>query len=320
MRIGVLGDAHQAEAGERRRRLLRHRMDVGRQLVAVERAAERDRALRRLRVGQAARRIVAAVHALAGQRVVLRLAAEILRGDLLQLQPRVGRARQIRARHRVRRLAADRHRRPRNVLGGAAPVDDDLVPRHRQRRRRRRARDRCTSACRGCRRPTARTACRPAGSSSGRRSRSSRSRAARRRRRRRAPSMPSRLPERALRSSQLNSAAPRSSASFTNALVMCAALAVRTRRAVERLALRRVDPADRDLIEPELLRRLGDHRLHDRVGLHRSRRALLRARRRVGQHRERRASASRSAARSATRRAPPIDSRPSARTIRCPRR
>jgi len=32
----------------------------------------------------------------------------------------------------VRRLAADRHRRPWDVLRGAAKVHDDLVPRHRQ--------------------------------------------------------------------------------------------------------------------------------------------------------------------------------------------
>ena len=49
-RIGVLGHAHQAEAGEPRRRRLRERVDVVGQLVAVEAAAERDGARRRLRV------------------------------------------------------------------------------------------------------------------------------------------------------------------------------------------------------------------------------------------------------------------------------
>ena len=45
VRIVVLRDAHQPEAGERRRRRLRHRVDVVRQLVAVELPAELDRAL-----------------------------------------------------------------------------------------------------------------------------------------------------------------------------------------------------------------------------------------------------------------------------------
>ena len=64
------------------------------------------------------------------------------------------------------------------------------------------------------------------------------------------------------------------------------ARAVRPRRAVQRLAFRRIDPPNRDLIEAELLRRLRDDRLHDRVRLHRSRRPLLRPRRRVRNHRE----------------------------------
>ena len=67
---------------------------------------------------------------------------------------------------------------------------------------------------------------------------------------------PTRLPLRAFRSSQLNSSAPLSSASFTNALVHVAALAARVGRTERRLAFRRVDPVDRDLIDAELARRL----------------------------------------------------------------
>src|SRR5207237_10291531 len=55
------------------------------------------------------------------------------------------------------------------------------------------------------------------------------------------------------------------------------ALSVGSRRAVRRLAFGRVDAADRNLIEPELPGRLRDNRLHDRVGLHWTGRALLRA-------------------------------------------
>ena len=113
-----------------RRRGLRDGVNVGRQLVTVERAAERDRARRGLRVGQAARRIALPEHALVADRVVVRRAAEILRRDLLQLLLRVHRAGMIRPRHRMRRLAADRQAGPRQALAGVAPVDDDLLPRH----------------------------------------------------------------------------------------------------------------------------------------------------------------------------------------------
>jgi len=58
-------------------------MDVGGDVVAVEPAAERNRAARRLSVGQTTRRVVAAVDAFLAEHVVGRRAAEILRGDLL---------------------------------------------------------------------------------------------------------------------------------------------------------------------------------------------------------------------------------------------
>ena len=129
-RIHVLRHAHQSEAGVEAGGGLRHGVNVGRQLVTVELAAERNRAGRRLRVGQAARRIAFPEHALVADRVVVRRSAEILRGNLLQLLLRIHRAGVIGARHRVRRLAADRQAGPRQALAGIAPVDDDFLPRH----------------------------------------------------------------------------------------------------------------------------------------------------------------------------------------------
>jgi hypothetical protein len=61
------------------------------------------------------------------------------------------------------------------------------------------------------------------------------------------------------------------------------ARAVRIRWTVDRLAFGCVDAADCHLIETELLRSLGDDRLHDAVGLHRTWRSLLRPGRSVGQ-------------------------------------
>ena len=68
----------------------------------------------------------------AGHLVGLGAAAFNLGRNLLQLLDRVGRGRVRRARHRVRGLAAGRDAGPRQVLRGAAPVHDDLVPRHRE--------------------------------------------------------------------------------------------------------------------------------------------------------------------------------------------
>ena len=59
---------------------------------------------------------------------------------------------------------------------------------------------------------------------------------------------------------------------------------VGARRSIRRLALWRIDAANRDLIESELLGRLGDDRLHDAVGLHRPGRPLLLPGRCVGDH------------------------------------
>ena len=60
---------------------------------------------------------------------------------------------------------------------------------------------------------------------------------------------------------------------MTNALVECARLPF-ARRPERRFAFRRVDLADRHLVEPKLARRLGQDRLHDDDALHAARRAL----------------------------------------------
>ena len=67
-----------------------------------------------------------AEHALVGDLVVVRTAAEVLRRDLLQLLLRVHRRRVSGARHRVRGLAAAGDAGPRQVLRRVAP--DDLAP------------------------------------------------------------------------------------------------------------------------------------------------------------------------------------------------
>src|SRR5207247_7053512 len=106
--------------GERRGGSLRVVVDVLRQFVAVERAAELDRFLRRLRERQAA---AAARHALAGDLIRLGAATEDLRRDLLKLLLRVARRGVRRARHRVRGLAAALSTRVRHVLRRVAPGD-----------------------------------------------------------------------------------------------------------------------------------------------------------------------------------------------------
>ena len=86
----------------------------------------RSRGVRERHAGTAA----LARHALVGHDVVFGPAAEILRGDLLQLLDRIARRGVRGARHRVRRLAAARHAAPRQVLGRVAPGDLDLFPGH----------------------------------------------------------------------------------------------------------------------------------------------------------------------------------------------
>src|SRR2546425_3819568 len=104
--IVVLRNAHQAEAGERGRRPLRDGVDVTRKLMPVVPASQLDRTGGGTRVAHAARRIARMVHALSGKHVIIRRAAEIPRGDLLQLLLRIEGGRVIRPRHRMRGLAA----------------------------------------------------------------------------------------------------------------------------------------------------------------------------------------------------------------------
>ena len=85
-RVAVARHAHQPLPGERGGRALREAVHVLGQFVAVERAAELDRLLRRLRERHAA---PAAGHASARDLVRRGTAAERLRGDLLQLALRV---------------------------------------------------------------------------------------------------------------------------------------------------------------------------------------------------------------------------------------
>ena len=161
VRVGVRRHAHQALPGKSRGRPLGKRIDVLGQLVAVVDASELDRALRRVRERHAGAAALAR-HALVGHDVVFGLAAEILRGDLLQLLDRVGRRGMRRARHRVRRLAAARDAAPRQVLGRVAPGDVDFLPGHAHHLRRTRAGSRRTIRCRGCRCRSGWTSGRPA--------------------------------------------------------------------------------------------------------------------------------------------------------------
>ena len=97
--------------------------------MAVVDASELDRPLRGARERHAGTAPLAR-HALVGHDVVFRLAAEILRGDLLQLRDRIARRSMRGARHRMRRLATARDAAPRQVLGRVAPRDVDHVPGH----------------------------------------------------------------------------------------------------------------------------------------------------------------------------------------------
>ncbi len=127
--VGILPDTHETLAGESRRRALCHRIDVCGQLVAVVNAAELDGALGRLRKRHPAAAALA-VDALAAQFVVLGFPAEILGGNLLQLFDPVGGGSVCRARHRMRGLAAARVAAPRQVLRRIAPGEYHVLPRH----------------------------------------------------------------------------------------------------------------------------------------------------------------------------------------------
>ncbi len=131
-RVGVLRHAHQPDACQRRSRGLRRRVDVLGQFVSIVASAEGDGASRRLRIGQAAPGAAAPEHPLAAKLVFVRTAAEIAGGDLLELPSCVHGARVVRARHRVRGLAAHREAGVGKRAIGAAPHDLHPVPRHGQ--------------------------------------------------------------------------------------------------------------------------------------------------------------------------------------------
>ena len=127
--VHVACHAHQALPRKRSGRPLGKRIDLLGHLMAVVDASELDRALGRARERHAGAAALAR-HALVGHDVVFGPAAEILRGDLLQLRDRIARRGMRSARHRMRRLAAARDAAPRQVLGRVTPRDVDLFPRH----------------------------------------------------------------------------------------------------------------------------------------------------------------------------------------------
>ena len=201
---------------------------------------------------------------------------------------RVGRRRVRRARHRMRRLAAARDAGPRQVLATCCPRSRRPSPRARRAFRRRRGARRTPIRCRGCRCPDC-TYMRPSGLMTSRPSNpiDPAEEGARPPRRRRAPSMPVRCAAARLALlpvEQLGALVERFLEERAGRVVPRWPRAFG--RAERRLALRRVDPANRHLVDAELPRRLRQHRLHQRVALHPARRALRAARRRVGQHRQ----------------------------------
>src|SRR5688572_11104390 len=125
----VLRNAHESLPGQRRGGARRHRIDVLGQLVAIVNASELDGALGRLRQRHPAAAALA-VDALAAHFVVLGFPAEIFRGDLLQLLDSVTGRRVRRARMRVYRLAAARVAAPRQMLRRIAPDDLHFLPRY----------------------------------------------------------------------------------------------------------------------------------------------------------------------------------------------
>src|SRR4029453_16421509 len=89
----VLGHSHQTQTGERRRRSLRHRIDVFRDLVAVVFAAQLDGAFGSLWGGDALRGGASTIDPLSADREVVGGAAEIARSNFLHLSFRVTRPR-----------------------------------------------------------------------------------------------------------------------------------------------------------------------------------------------------------------------------------
>src|SRR6201999_4568685 len=96
--------------------------------LATVLAAELDRALRGLRVGQAAARRAFREYAVAVDVVIIRLAAEILRRDLFQLLQGIHRRDIVGACHRERGVAAELTDVPWKILAGVTSHDLALVP------------------------------------------------------------------------------------------------------------------------------------------------------------------------------------------------
>src|SRR5690606_4875851 len=94
--------------------------------------AEPERALPCIGVRAARARTVFPDRRLVADIVVVRLAAEIHRRDLLELRERVLRGDVVRARHRERRVAAELADVPRQVLARVAALDDAVLPAHLQ--------------------------------------------------------------------------------------------------------------------------------------------------------------------------------------------
>ena len=126
----VARHAHQPAALVRGRRRLGHGVDFLRHFGAVVDAAELDRALRPPCAHVIAQAAALADHTLRVGVVVVRRAAHVLRGNLLQLLLEVHARRVVRAGVRVGRLAAGLDRDPRQALRRVAPDHFAVLPRH----------------------------------------------------------------------------------------------------------------------------------------------------------------------------------------------
>ena len=124
----VLGDADQAGARDHVEAVLGDGVDVLRRLLAGELAAELDRLLRRLSVGDRLRRIGLADHLLRSEVIVGGRAAEHLGGDVGQLRLGVHRRDIHGARLGRGGEAAGLVGVPGQAAAGVAALDDHIVP------------------------------------------------------------------------------------------------------------------------------------------------------------------------------------------------
>ncbi len=116
-------------AGDHRHAILGDRVDVGRHLLAAVLAAEFDRLLRRLRIGDRLRRIGLRHDALVAEFVVAGCAAQHLRGDVEQLVLQIHRSDVVGARLGRCREAAGLRAVPRQSEPAVAALDDHVLPR-----------------------------------------------------------------------------------------------------------------------------------------------------------------------------------------------